>query len=108
MNSLKSNSFQTYHAEEEVFDAIQDSKRVESETKHEPAMEQEGQGEIIKEEEKSVVEEDTEPPEENARPRATKKIPMELRKLHTFYNPTIEGMANSDHAEFIFLSSSLK
>ena len=28
-----------------------------------------------------------------------------MRRLHTFCNSTIEGMANSEHAEFLFLST---
>ena len=80
-NSLKSNSFQSYQVEEEVFDTVKKLNKKEHQESNEPAMEQEGQEEILQEEEKLFVEADTEVPEENTRPRATKKIPMELRKL---------------------------
>jgi hypothetical protein len=28
-----------------------------------------------------------------------------MRNLHTLYNPTMEELGNSEHAEFLFLSS---
>jgi hypothetical protein len=28
-----------------------------------------------------------------------------MRKLHMFYNPTLEEMGNSEHAEFLFVST---
>jgi hypothetical protein len=33
---------------------------------------------------------------------------MKVRKLYTFYNPTIKGMANSHHAELLFISTENK
>jgi hypothetical protein len=49
--------------------------------------------------------EDTEAFNDRARPRASTKMPFALRNLHTFYIPIMEAMVNSDHAEFLFLSS---
>ena len=48
---------------------------MESEKSIEPAMEQEGQVEVIQDEEKLAVAEDTELPEDRARPITSKKYP---------------------------------
>jgi hypothetical protein len=102
-NSLKYNFLQHMFSEDEVLDSVEKSNIVGSQMSNEPAMEQEG--ELEEEEEKSVSSEDSEASDYRAKLRSSKKPPMEVRRLHTFYNPTIEGLANSEHAEFLFLSA---
>jgi hypothetical protein len=52
-----------------------------------------------------TAEEDTKASDDKARPRASKKLFLAFRNLHTFYNLKMEKIANSEHAEFLFLST---
>jgi hypothetical protein len=45
---------------------------------------------------------DTEASDDRAKPRAFKNLPFGLRNFCIFYNPTMDAMANSEHAEFYF------
>jgi hypothetical protein len=87
-----------------VFDSVKKSSE-ESLKLTEPAMEKEGEVGVIENEEESTTEENTEVDDEGTRPRASKRLTHEMRNLHTFYNPTMEAMVNSEHAEFLFLST---
>ena len=105
-NSFKTN-YQSYidEFEEEVFDSVKESNEEESPKLTVPAMEQEGEERVVDDEEESTTEEDTEIVEVETIPRPSKKLSHEMRNLHTFYNPTLEDMGNSEHAEFLFLST---
>jgi hypothetical protein len=71
-----------------------------------PGTEQEGQ---VGEEEKSATSEESETTTDyRAKLRSSVKPPMELRRLDTFYNPTIRGVNFKDQAEFLFLSTETK
>jgi hypothetical protein len=72
-----------------------------------PAIEQEGKvGDVenVEDEDESTTEENTEVDDKGKRPIASKRLSHEMRNLHTFYNPTLEKLGNSEHAEFLFVS----
>ena len=52
--------------------------------------------------------EESEVSDYRAKLRSSVKPPMELRRLDTFYNPTIRGMGSTDQANFLFLSAETK
>jgi hypothetical protein len=49
-----------------------------------------------------------EPTNNRVKPRASKKVLLELKNLYTFYNPILEDVGNSELAEFLFLSTRMK
>jgi hypothetical protein len=71
----------------------------------EPAMEQGGEVRVVDDEEKSTTEEFIEVVDVEIRPRPPKKLSHAMKKLHTFYNPTLEEMGHSEHADFFFKST---
>ena len=96
--------------EEEIINTFDKTRMTGSQKLFEPATTQKREVEEAEkqEDEKLAASGNQEPIDNKVNPRACKKIFLELRKLHTFYNPILEYVGNSELAEFLYLSTGIK
>ena len=75
---------------------------------NEPAIEQEGEVEFIEDEEKLASTKNTEVSKDRARPKDSKKLPMEVKKLHPFTTQLWKGWPIQIILSFHFCQPGLK